>query len=987
MNNSGGASGLNSIGGTLAAASVAPQPSPNAIPPAPNPHGTGGNYGPPPSSPGSGAGAAHSGVLQVQIVGSVPLNIGNIPSSGGGTGGGGGGMGGGGSIPPSPPAPGGGSSPYGSGFNPFQSGGMGGFLAGVQANPSIGGIASSAVSALSHANPALAAAAGPIGLAFAAMKAISDPVNTGVDGFYASQAPAYQSNTSFMARSIAGGYVSGIERGDTASLNSAQGALSAYQALNHSNTGRFLNFIGLDIPDLIMQRNITPRFDREIAEKQAKLSADLQIARLEGLAGGDVGAMTGPNLGVSTSQAGNAGLFGTRGVSALLNSNPMAFINNRFSQDSVSAALGTVYSAGGQLGQNNMFGTLSGGGDPLGQAYNAANIAIAGGDLSALAALQPLLGSDYGRLYSAAVNSRANLTSQQIGQANLTGLQSSVSLLGATGAGYQAIAGAQRSVAGGYDPLRTTLEYQLRLETNDIKKAQIAAQIQGLDASKAGEMQTAAMTIFQGRSIDTTALSLGASNAMSLGQYGVGGQGGIDAAFGLERTAGLSEADRLYDMSRSPFISPEQRRVYAQQARSAKIAATLGTAHDRTLSDFQYGMSGIGLETADARSVSVQAGLFGDSSSQYDAAMLGVSASRDRYNKTQAYLANPDANISPTTRASMEADQKNALTDLNAAITQASRSFRSMNLSVAETTQGIISMRGSMQTGLLHIGGTDAAGIVGANIGAASDTLSAAQANLDNLKRQGVDPRSTIYKQAEAAVTQAQAGQLQSALAYSSVGPSLANRTRLSEAGFAVSMMSKAPVQWGDMRGAFESEMTAIGGSIKDLNANEQTAQAKLRKLYSGADLDKALAASHFDFMQQRQSLQLQGADAFQNYSADWMSRLTSETVNSPARSAFISSQFSMREAAPFIAAAGGADYNGYFGFGGVGGQKSRDSVMGLYSRLSGPNIGGITRPEDFVGTALSGRSSGFSERHAALPNTGNPGYSRRSSHHRRIRQ
>lgn len=617
----------------------------------------------------------------------------------------------------------------------------------------------------------------------------------------------------------------------------------------------------------------------------------------------------------------------------------------------------------------------------VGMSPQLAQLAASQGDFGGVAAMQPLLrnasGNDklYDSMLQLAETMRTLGANLQVGQSGVSGVQSGIQALGYTGAGYRQVAGAM----GGLTPLYQGQKalYQQKLvqaeKSGDIiaiaeAKAQIAAQ----DAAIAGVPYQQAMTVFTGRGVDNQARSIAASNQMYGAMYGGGGQGGVDKAFGSDRAAKLAQANLYADMSKSPVISPEQRALYAQQAQQMRQQATIGV--DRDKSQYDYGMTEarIGVQQSQANSVSTRARMLGDASANYsaDLGQIGVTSSRIAAN--EAYMANPKSHLSAEQRADMEKDTLALRTQNNAALLQSTRSMYDMASSVQHTQQSITAIGVSMQLAL-GAGGSQASGLIGQNVGEATNSLQTSQDKLNNLIKQGASPNSPEYKALVSAVAQDKAGLQNSLISYSTLPPSLDVQRQLSAANFDLQMAGKAYMPSGNRRGALDNELSGLGKSGAQMNAQyaEQTRQIALSPLSAG-DKKTQQAKADADHQENQQRLALRSADAMQNLASNWMDQNIGMTINGTSRMGFVTSQFTQREAAPFMQAMGDI-YNGQYGFSGKGGEAARDKNFDRFNRFQNLSMGNINTPEGFQATAMSGVTPRTVAPSAGLAHGANP--------------
>lgn len=938
-------------------------------------NGGGGNASAPsPSNAlGGGQGGGNAGIPGGGVPTSTPGGSGGTPAAQGGKGG---------TIPPA------GGNPYAAGgFNPFSSGGgVAGLMPQIMANPTIGGVSHALLGSMP---------AGPSALYGGLLEA----VKYGVDVYGASTQPRFQTDLSLLAQAGSGSYVNPLladaqrraadTRGDAAGIRAAMSPLNfltlgAANAVWDVTGGRDLEqkaalqqAAGQD--DLIRQR--MSAVTGASIPKNADVTAlqdrrDQAILKLRGDTSrrgasnpnyaADTAAIDSLNKQIAAAKAGlgntaldsnslklqiAASAFGPDASNAMLGA---AFIkkntDGRFDADAVTASGGTLMQYALRAGNSDLAKPITDGRGIDTDIHSVVRRMIGQGDLSDLLGIQSLVknaGEFKAAMTQAFAQTQLLQTTIPIAQAATALTQANITYDQASGTGYRGIS-ADYHVEAASVGAQITLERQaLAAMTSPLDIANEKAKIRGLEAQQKGLSQQGAMTIFQGRGTENSAYTASTSNRMYSAMYG-GTQADVDAAYGLESKAGMRDYRLLLDESKSQFISPEQREVYRAQATQAKLESTIGK--DRERSSYDYGITqgkvGVGSATADAAMTHAQ--LFGSPDDVYKAALGEAQVTQRRLDAVQGRLSDPTAHLTQNERLDLQRESIDLQRQYNQQLAEAPRQLAQMNIALAQTTQGMIQTAGNMAMGALHIGGTQAIGYVGANIGAAQGTLSAAQAAVAVLDKQGVAKDSLQYQQALAGVTQAKAGLLGGELSYASIGPSLDVQNKLADSSFQLSIMQKAMVPFGNMRGALGDQMDAEGQELRDLNKQKAASEKSLRAQYSGKDLTDALAANDLNFKQQRYSVQSQMADTQSALSQNWMSRLISQTYHAPERMGFIASQFTRSEASRFLE---DSQLGGAFGFQHAG---ARDDVQFKYPRLMSTNIGQINRPEGFMASGMA---------------------------------
>lgn len=816
-----------------------------------------------------------------------------------------------------------------------------------------GGLASFASKALQYAhNPAALMAEIPSPLLLAGL-GITTAAQAATANF-AAYRPQYDLQTSLTAAQFGGQLISPALRPLQDKVAADQGDKAYYEAHRNTIYGLAGRIGSLGVADWYYNTHIAPTIDRRTQEDQAELGAEPMRLRFQAVTGVKPGR-TDASLSVRNALLNSAGVFGTGALEALQSTSGFADMSVRgYSADDAPSAVSTLYSAAQTQQSGSLYNNLASGKNPItvAQARASLPLLISQGNTSGIESLRPILpGSEVDAALTQARQVFQLGVSGEIASAGFSEAGATVSLLGATGGGYQSIATAVRKEASALDPVRANLEQQASIADaagNTGTAAGLRARIRQMDAQQKGLNQQAVMGVFTGRGVDTQAMSTGAGVDLYAALHG-GSNASVRSGYEEQRKAGLAEAARLEDMSRSPVIAPETRRLLRQEARAKRQEARIGT----DITEAQYGYSvtdaRIGVQSSQAGAVSLQASLYGDNTDQYTAALGQATVTRAQLGQITSEMNDPKLHMnkeSPEYLA-LRSREISLTADLNKQLAEAPRQLAQMNIALAQTTQGMIQTVGNMAMGALHIGGTQAIGYVGANIGAAQGALSAAQAAVAVLDKQGVAKDSLQYQQALAGVTQAKAGLLGSELSCANIGPSLAVQNKLADSSFQLNVMQRALVPFGNMRGALGEQMDDLGEQMRDLNKQKAASEKALRGQYSGKDLTDALAANDLNFKQQKYEVQSRMVDAQSALSEGWQSRLISQTYNAPSRMNYIASQFTRAEASRFLQ---DSQLGGAFGFQSAG---ARDDVQFKYPRLMSTNIGQINRPEGFLASGI----------------------------------
>jgi len=972
------------MNGVLASSlSFVTKPSPPPVAPDPlKGHSTAAPPVLPPSSNGGGTGnSGNGGVLRVEIVGSVPLAF--VGGSGGGGNGGGYGAGGGagGSSAGGGQSGGAPAYPYGGGFDPHGAGGgMSGLWRALASDPTPVGLLQTVMRAVPLGPAAMTAA----GVAFA---------DYGMGAYSAATQPRFQTDLGILSQQASGQYVPPILAAAmrrSADIRGTQGfdraLLSPLDAVTGGMYGKMY--------DLSVGRPL----EEAATLAQAQGQDDLIRQRLSALTGSPVAssAASGTAASLTSRRAdlmrlGVAGVFGN-----LLSGNPLgafgsgldvwhaarmggsvdqakaaaasdtgddtfrlhlataaapfgpgaagfdakAFLDRHthgsFTRDQVSQAGAGLLAYDLRAGNADIAAPVLAGRGPDTNLDAALRRMIGQGDLSSILGIQSLI-RDAGQFKSAMRDAFAQTTllntAIPIAAAHVSLAQANVAFDQATGVGFRGVAGDIGAIAGVLGSEIALKRQALAKMTNPLDRAHLQAEIRGMEAQQAGLRQSAVMAVFSGEGVMNQARSLGAGNELFSAMYG-GTHAGVDAAYGLQSRAGLAEARRLEDMSRSSFISPEQRELYKQQARQKRLESTVGLDRERSSYDFGITTAQIGVAGARASAVLTQARLYSDPAGIYAADLGAAGVTQRQIGAVRARLSDPASHLSEGERLDLQARSISLLSEFNASLENSKRSFLSLDVSVTQTRQSIIAQQGN-RSFLLGAGGGAAYGIGAANVVASDNSIAKQRRVLANLP-----PGSPQYATEQDKLEGMLTGREQTRLGIANTPLPIDLRMQEMNAQGQFNIMQKSYLPYGDTRRYFEDMMGAKGRELKEFASLR--AQAK-----KGGYYDKA-------FEEQLRSRELgtvsSMADLQNQLSEGWEGRLISSVVGLPSRGAFSTAGFTRFESSKFL-----QNLTPGFGFSGAGGMAARDNWMFRGPHLYGSTIGALQRPEGFMATAMSG--------------------------------
>lgn len=583
------------------------------------------------------------------------------------------------------------------------------------------------------------------------------------------------------------------------------------------------------------------------------------------------------------------------------------------------------------------------------------------GDMESISRATALYQAEYGSgslamqrqdLFSA-LRMREIQTSIGISQFGISQTQSNIGYMQATGSSYQAIAGRQYGMGGQYDPVIAGLQQQYAAAPNDFERARISAAIEQARAGQAGARYGAWQTFYGGEQSVISTASMQAGTSLRYAMYGGGPEVGIYSAMQAQQGAAQRQAGLLERMSNNPIFAPHVREMYRAQARAAQSEADISIPREAWSTWAGIRSSEIGISGSYAASAMTGAQLFGGIGDVEQAGYGMASVTRQQLGLVQYRLANAGAaRLSPQEINSLRSEEIDLMRRLNEQIEQTRRTFMTAGVAVAQFGTMVAQSQGGIAMSFFGVGGGEAAGMNTRTMNAARGQLAAAEAAYSEVAHL---PDDNPYKMEKMqAVIQARTGLESTRQGYAAL-PNSVGLVREQMAGqFQLGVMSRTYAGWGDIRGVTMSLMQNAGARGKELGQQQRQALQDLESDPTLTPQEKEQRKSVLlrDFEGRRYALGNEMIGYQQTLEQGWMDRLISQTYNMPSRGAFVMSQFSRREAAPFMQALSSA-----FGFSGEGAEGARDHFLFRGGRIADSVMGVVQRPEGFMATAIGGGS------------------------------
>jgi hypothetical protein len=680
----------------------------------------------------------------------------------------------------------------------------------------------------------------------------------------------------------------------------------------------------------------------------AYAQADTSRATLSGMLGRGVGRNEIPNGMANTAlyQAQAVGMFGKSSTQSILDdiNDPNASYsarNDLYGEQSFGPAAGAVGSLGARPGYSDITRGLMTGTSPRALAPRAAAYYAAQGDLSGIFSLLPYLNDQgiqpYLQQAAGVLETQGNLS---IGAAGVSAAQSRVSQLTGTGATSQQVAGGMRRVGGALQGYLGTLQERLGQAVSPVDIAQISAQIAQVQAQIASlPQQISEMTISREQSTLGT-LRGTAALGTQVATYG-GSIGSVLGAIGVQAEAARTSAAKYRAEANKPGLPPERKAELILQAQQFEFQASTEYPRQGFQQITSNYSAGIGIQSAQVQSGITQAGLFGGPGEVYQAGLgqLGVIQSQQalvQYQQQHPELTSPQEKLDLDRQAIELKRQEIQVTQ------EVIRNYGQMSVSLAQTQQGITGTQVS-RAFLLGAGGGSAVPLAQRNVSAAQQTLTAAQANVAVLRAQpGMTEDNPALQNAIQQAESAQTGVEQARLNVTQIPQPVNLRRAENAAQFQLNVMSRTYIPFGSMRQALGGLMSAGGEELRNINQIEQ-------RMGAAGQLDDA---AREQLEQRRYAVGERMVGYQQQYEQGWQDRLISSVYNAPSSFNIVASQFTAREAAPFL-----QNISPAFGFGGSQGANARDYYLFRGGRIASALGGNMARPDVFTARAASGSS------------------------------
>lgn len=486
----------------------------------------------------------------------------------------------------------------------------------------------------------------------------------------------------------------------------------------------------------------------------------------------------------------------------------------------------------------------------------------------------------------------------------------------------------------------------------DRQIAEIRMQVQSALTELAQLRRSQVETGFQRRSAligaDEARGQIRTSRAMYLG----GGEAGIIDAMGFQGTQARRRAGLYGEMSRSEFYSPEERAGFAMQSEQALNTALIELPRQIGQLRISLEQGRIGIAGAGAGMFSSMAELYGGRSD-----VLAGGIGQAGIIQRQMGLVNfqiqsaRELRLTPQEELSLRQQQIDLQRQLNTSLEEMRRRFLDAGVAATRFQEGMIQAHGSMRMNFFGAGGGEAAGLQGENLGAARSTLAAARQRFNAVANL---PRDNPYRmQAEREMHEAEMGVQGNLQGFASLPFSVDLERQRMAGSFVLNNMGRSFLPFGNIRGTLENMMGNVRSRGRELGAMQRSAMAELDSMdLSPEDRARRRSVLLRDFESRRYGLASEALGYQGQMEQGWQERLISQAVNMPSRAGFVASQFTRREAAPFL-----QTLTGLFGFSGEGGAAARDHFLFRGPRMLNSFIGQTQHPMGFLETAMSGAS------------------------------
>jgi len=514
----------------------------------------------------------------------------------------------------------------------------------------------------------------------------------------------------------------------------------------------------------------------------------------------------------------------------------------------------------------------------------------------------------------------------------------------ATGGGYKAVQSFLATAGANIDVQISHLQ-SLRSSTTDVQQqAQYQAQIDALAAQKAQQAKGGVELEYGQRGAAAGATTAGArvslQAGLTTGAYG----GALDRLF-VGVAGGLgSEASILEEKAnRADIYSESERQGYASQAAQLRYQAGIGTAREAAGVRFGQAVSGAGVTSSIAGIQFTGAQLFGggvETGKSYQTSAQGFSEALDAI--TQRLR---EGNLTLEERNRLEGQAADATRGFIEATSRAATAPSQIAAAVSYSQAGQVSQQVQREF-IRGAGGVAGVGLAGKNVAsltaAATSAYTALEAKRQNIVDAGGDPQTNPdYQQQKAQYEGLLTQREQANAALSGTPISLGSRRAEAALGFEANVLTRTYASFGNLRANYEAQLRNYGGQLRELRGMRSEA------MHQGTWTE----AMQAEYEQRQYEIGNRAITAQQGLEQGWMDRLISQTYNAPGSFGVIASQFTRKEAAPFL-----QNINSAFGFTDA---NTRDYYLTRGVKLAGSLIGRITRPDGFLATAMAGGGGG----------------------------
>lgn len=422
------------------------------------------------------------------------------------------------------------------------------------------------------------------------------------------------------------------------------------------------------------------------------------------------------------------------------------------------------------------------------------------------------------------------------------------------------------------------------------------------------------------------------------------GVGAGDAGFGEQATLQGQMAANEDAMANLPGLSPWERQQHRAAARRSRYEQSVLTPNEEAQAVLGEGMAAAGVTSARAGR-SMSAALLTGGAAEYGKAVTeSLKGLKEALDAVTKRINDADSGKAPFVNAQARSEALQTQAEYDRKIYEAQieekRGPSRIASEIAGSRQseaGFVAAK-AFGTG---IGGSVGMGYSLRNVQAAKDVLDAKKNELAIIA-QDSGPNSQAYRNKAAEVAAADYGVTQSQNEAAANTPlPVGMRSRESAGAFNLQVLTSTYTPFGNVRGALANQMGIYGQELRELNRMEAQQRAS-------GNLNPEAA---FGFQQRRQEIGGKLIGAQQQYEQGFMDRIIAATYNAPASFKGVASQFTMREAAPFMQAMGT-----HWGFTDA---NQRDAMMFRYPRLAN-SITGMPGSEGFIAAAMGGQGGRY---------------------------